>query len=174
MGAAWLVFASGTGPDHAAPGVRLTVRTRSSSSSLSLIPPFGRTQWLTYEASSSLDNVAEKSSCTSLACSAMQQNTEQTRPADLSIQSKKVYIAWDFHDSEHNKALWLVISKQSGPLATRLIMPPWTLYSYRLAFGSVPVLKKHKIPAKWGPADMSKKQNKTIFLRSNRHATVAP
>ena len=61
----------------------------------------------------------------------MQQNAEQTRSADLSMQSKKVSITWDFHDSEHNKALWLLIAEQSGPLDTRLVMPPWTLYSYR-------------------------------------------
>ena len=122
---AWLVLESGTGPDLAAPGVRLAVRTRSSSPSLPLFPPFGRTNWLVHKASSSVDYVAEKSSCTSLACGAMQQNVGQMGPVDLSMESKKDSITLDFYDSEHNKALWLVNAEQSGPLTTRLTVPPW-------------------------------------------------
>ena len=105
MGVAWLVLESGTGPDLAAPGVRLAVRTRSSSPPRPLFPPFGRTHWLAHKASSSVDYVAEKSRCTFLACGAMQHNVEQTGPVDLSMESTTVSITMDFYDSEHNKAL---------------------------------------------------------------------
>ena len=125
MGVAWLVLESGTGPDLAAPGVRLAVRTRSSSPPPPLFPPFDRIHWLAHKASSSVDYVAEKSSCTFLACGAMQQNVEQMGPVDLSMESRKVSITLDFYDPEHNKALRLVNAEQSGPLATRLTVPPW-------------------------------------------------
>ena len=105
MGVAWLVLESGTGPDLAAPGVRLAVRTKSSSPTPPLFPLFDRTHWLAHKASCSVDYVAEKSSCTSLACGAMQQNVEQMGPVDLSMESKKIPLTLEFYDSEHNKAL---------------------------------------------------------------------